>query len=221
MKGRTGAHQAHPLSSTTMRPQPREQPVLRPARSPATGQLLPGGCDRANWTEPGRRAPARSVPVRVQRAAAGRSPLPRLQPRERIAEKGGLLVTDLPDEPDQGLSAITSPVERVTHQVRGHLLAGRGGPVTPGFTIPLARGQVLLGQPVEYRHHGGVGKVAGSCELLMDLADGERAVRGPELLHHQSLEVAEGAWTSRISSHVTSITTQCSRWGASIYYVTS
>ena len=112
---------------------------------------------------------------------------------EGLAQGGGLLRGRLVDEPDQGGCAggpAAGSVERLAHQVGDQLVLARGRLVAVGAAVAHPEDDPLLRQPVQDRHHGGVGQVTFDRECLVDLAYRDRLRGGPDVFHDLAFEVS-------------------------------
>ncbi|BBZ58243.1 hypothetical protein MPHO_52350 [Mycolicibacterium phocaicum] len=105
-----------------------------------------------------------------------------------------LVSPDLRDEVDQGRMPVTllgGLSERVDHEAGHQLITAARRDVTVCPIIAELADHALAGESAEHRHNGGVREFAFGADGVMDLANGLRPVRVPEVIHHLAFQIAQ------------------------------
>ena len=116
-----------------------------------------------------------------------------LQLVERTAQRVSLVDADAFDEMHQrrpAVSGVSGLIECLHHQPGNQFVAAPDRCVAVCTVIANLRHQVLLGQPLQHRHHGGVGQVAVGRKPVVNLAHGEGFWTRPQDAHDRVFKLS-------------------------------
>ena len=111
---------------------------------------------------------------------------------QRQAQRLGLVRADAFHEVHQRgapASGVGGLVERIDHQTRDQLVAAVRGGVAVRAVVTVLDDQVLLREPLQNGHDGGVRQVAVRGQGFVDLPHGLGLRRGPQVVHYRLLQL--------------------------------
>ncbi len=111
---------------------------------------------------------------------------------QRATQRFRFVGADALDEVHQSSPPITnlgSLIERINHEPRNQFVATVDGRVLVSSVITNLDDEVLSRQPLEHRHHSGVGEVTLCTQRFVNLTDGLWRGGIPQMVHHRPFQI--------------------------------